>query len=74
MPNDGSDEERVFASDVPNIDSICSSNSYKSAIRGEVGTSNETVVGYKTFGHNCSRIRVPDCGNIPFTGNEVGTM
>ena len=72
MSNEGFNEVRVCAGDIPNIGSGISSNSYKSAIGGEAATCRINVCG--TFGHNYSRIRVLNCGDLSSTQSKVGAI
>ena len=78
MSSEGSNKEWFCTSDIPDIDNIPSSHSYKFSIGGEAGANKVRIgiriVGYYTSCHNHPRISVLDCDNISSTQNEAGTI
>ena len=62
MANKGLNKVGVGVSDIPNIGSVITSNSYKAAIGGEATIFGITI-SHLEFKHNCSRIRALDCNN-----------
>ena len=72
MSNEGLDRvTRVWASDVPHVDSV--TTGYDFAIGGETAAQKVTV-GNPEFGENGSRINAPNRGNSSSPRNEISPI